>query len=217
MKNTKINRYVVSVDVVVFGYRDRQLYIPLFLRNDRVPNEPSSECWSLTGAPIQPQESPEEACMRKLEEDIGLSIRYLEQLHTFADPNRDLRQRTFSIAYYALMEFKLKTLIGEENAKSAEWFPLNKLPKGPWAFDHRRILEMAVTRLKGKLLYEPVGFHLLPHEFSLADLLCLYETILGRNFDRRNFYKKVKASGLIQFIREVPSRRGYPTQIFKFD
>jgi 8-oxo-dGTP diphosphatase len=115
------------------------------------------------------------------------------------------------------MEFKLKTLIGEENAKSAEWFPLNKLPKGPWAFDHRRILEMAVTRLKEKLLYEPVGFHLLPHEFSLADLLCLYETILGRNFDRRNFYKKVKASGLIQFIREVPSRRGYPTQIFKFD
>ena len=85
---------------------------------------------------------------------------------------------------------------------------MDQLPRSAWAFDHEAIVQKAIQRLQAKLAYEPVGLNLLPEEFSLAQIKKIYDVILGRELDKRNFYKRIKATGLLVHTREVPSRRG---------
>ena len=208
---------VVHVDCVIFGFMRKALYIPLLLRSTVDASDPFPDCWSLPGGPMRENETPEEACFRSFEEDIGLKIEYLEQLYTFGALDRDPRARTISIAYFALIQVTDKPLIWGKDARTAQWFAIERLPEGPWAFDHREIIEMAIRRLRGKLSYEPIGFNLLSAEFSLPDLKALYDVILGKELDRRNFYKKIKATGLLHPTKTVPSKRGKPTQLYRFD
>lgn len=213
---SSLSTFIVSVDCVIFGYFNKAIYIPLLLRSPEPNNEPFPECWSLAGGPILENETPEQACFRKLEEDIGLKIEYLEQLYTFGEPKRDPRKRAFSIAHFALIKETDTPLVWGSHARTAQWFHINKLPKGPWAFDHKQIVEMAIERLKGKLSYEPIGLNLLPSEFSLAELKNIYDVILGEELDRRNFYKKMKSTGLLIPTKTIPSSRGKPTQLYRF-
>lgn len=211
----KLSKYVVSVDCVLFAYRDKKFYIPLLLRNSTSPHFPNA--WSLPGGPISDQEDPEQACTRKLKEDFGLKIHHLEQLYTFGDPSRDPRIRAFSIAHFALVSFPTKELKCGPDYVTAQWFELSKIPESPWAFDHHLILQTAINRIKSKIQYEPIGISILPHEFSLADLKYIYDAILNTSLDRRNFYKKIKKSDLLIPTRTIPSKRGKPTQLYKFD
>lgn len=205
--------FVVSVDCVIFGYINGAIYIPLLMR----AVEPFADCWCLPGGPIQETETPEAACLRKLQEDIGMKVEYIEQLYTFGQPDRDPRQRAFSIGYFALIEDTDRALIWGRDSRTAQWFHLDKLPESNWAFDHEDIVRKAIQRLRGKLTYEPIGMSLLPPEFSLAELKKIYDAILGVNLDRRNFYKKLKATGLLIPTHTVPSNRGKPTQLYRFD
>lgn len=213
----ELSTFVVSVDCVIFGYINKAIYIPLLLRRASRRNEPFPDCWSLAGGPILKGETPEQACKRKLEEDIGLKIEHLEQLYTFGAPNRDPRKRAFSIAYFAMVQESEGPLVWGEDSRTAQWFHIDKLPEGPWAFDHQEIVEMAVKRLKGKLTYEPIGLSLLSEKFSLAELKTIYDVILGKELDRRNFYKKMKSTGLLVPTETIPSTRGKPTQLYRFD
>ena len=95
---------------------------------------------------MRENETPEEACFRSFEEDIGLKIEYLEQLYTFGALDRDPRARTISIAYFALIQVTDKPLIWGKDARTAQWFAIERLPEGPWAFDHREIIEMAILQ-----------------------------------------------------------------------
>lgn len=216
-KNSKtakgLSKFIVSVDSVIFGYMNNAIYVPLLMR----ALEPYEDCWSLPGGPIFENETPEQACLRKLEEDIGLKIEYLEQLYTFGAPKRDPRDRAFSISYFALIEETERPLIWGSDSRTAQWFHIDKLPSGNWAFDHEEIVKMAIKRLRGKLSYEPIGLSLLPEEFSLPELKNIYDVILGTELDRRNFYKKIKATGLLIPTTTVPSTRGKPTQLYRFD
>lgn len=209
----ELSKFIVSVDCVIFGYMNNAIYIPLLMR----AVEPFEDCWSLPGGPIFENETPEQACMRKLEEDIGLKIEYIEQLYTFGGPTRDPRDRAFSISHFALIEETERPLIWGRDSRTAQWFHIDKLPEGKWAFDHEEIVKMAIKRLRGKLTYEPIGLSLLPEEFSLPELKNIYDVILGTELDRRNFYKKIKATGLLIPTGTVPSSRGKPTQLYRFD
>ncbi|WP_309387373.1 NUDIX hydrolase [Cerasicoccus frondis] len=209
----QLSKFVVSVDCVIFGYINNAIYVPLLMR----AQEPYEDCWSLAGGPILENETPEQACLRKLEEDIGLKVEYLEQLYTFGDPGRDPRERAFSISYFALIEQTDRPLIWGSDSRTAQWFHIDKLPEGQWAFDHQQIVDMALQRLRGKLSYEPIGLSLLPEEFSLSELKTIYDVILGQELDRRNFYKKIKSTGLLIPTKTVPSTRGKPTQLYRFD
>lgn len=209
----ELSQFVVSVDCVIFAYINKAIYLPLVLRGV----EPFMDCWSVPGGPIQKHETPEQACLRKLEEDIGLKVEYIEQLYTFGAPGRDPRKRAFSISHFALIEETERPLVWGADSRTAQWFHIDKLPERSWAFDHEEIVAMAIKRLRAKLAYEPIGLSLLPDEFSLSELKTIYDVILGEELDRRNFYKKIKSTDLLIPTKTVPSVRGKPTQLYRFD
>jgi 8-oxo-dGTP diphosphatase len=211
MKN--LPKFVVSVDCVIFAYFDDAIQVPLLMRAE----EPFINQWALPGGPMQDEENPHQACLRKLEEDIGLKVQYLEQLFTFADPHRDPRDRAISIAHFALIEDQDRSLIWGSDTKTAKWVSIDNLPQENWAFDHQEIVQLAIKRLQAKLSYEPIGLNLLPEEFNLPELKKIYDVILQKKLDRRNFYKRIKATNLLIPTRTIPSKRGKPTQLYKFD
>lgn len=212
----EVSRFIVSADSVIFAYLDGSIYIPLYKRSSHAA-EPFPDYWSLAGGPIQDDESPKEACRRKLEEDLQLKVEYLEQLYTFGDPARDPRKRSISIAYFALTRLHAEQLANNLPNSTSRWFPIKDLPKSKWAFDHKRIVNTAIKRLKAKVTYEPIGFNLLDAEFSIPQLQSLYESILGRKLDRRNFAKKINSFKLLIPTKTIQAGRGRPTQLHKFD
>ena len=173
----------VTTDCVIFGFNGERLQVLLIERGI----EPYKGRWAFPGGFLKMDETAEEGALRELKEETGLESAYIEQLHTFSAPNRDPRERVITIAYYALV--KIKEVKGGDDAASAKWFPLDEIP--PLAFDHDYILRMATQKLREQIHFQPIGFELLPEKFTIRELQSLYEAILGINFDRRNFAKKM--------------------------
>jgi 8-oxo-dGTP diphosphatase len=181
----------VTVDCVVFAVVDEALRV-LLIRRGRAP---FAGGWALPGGFIEMDEDLEAAARRELSEETGLRNLYLEQLYTFGDPGRDPRGRVVSVAYYALVDPAGHQLEAASDADAVEWFAVDALPE--LAFDHQVILETALERLRGKVRYAPLGFELLPSRFTLTQLQRLYEIILGRPLDKRNFRRKIHGMGLL--------------------
>ena len=155
----------LTADCVVFGLdEDRQLKVMLIQRD--IP--PFEGEWALPGGFIRLDESLEEAALRELREETGIENIFLEQLYTFGDLDRDPRERVVTVAYYALINLEEHDIKATTDAREAAWFLVEKVP--PLAFDHDKILAVALTRLKGKVRYEPIGFELLPAKFTLSQL-----------------------------------------------
>jgi 8-oxo-dGTP diphosphatase len=173
----------VTTDCVIFGFNGERLQVLLIERGI----EPYKGHWAFPGGFLKMDETAEEGAKRELKEETGLADAYIQQLHTFTHPNRDPRERVITIAYYALV--KIQEVKGGDDAASARWFPLDEIP--PLAFDHDYILRMATQRLREQIHFQPIGFELLPEKFTIKELQSLYEAILGINFDRRNFAKKM--------------------------
>ena len=180
----------VAVDLVIFTVRDGALQVLLIERG--IP--PYKGQWALPGGFILEGESLEAAARRELEEETGLKDVYLEQLYTFGDADRDPRGRVVAVAYYALTP--PAPLRASTDAAKAAWHPVARPPR--LAFDHARILRMGLERLRAKVGYSTVGFELLPKQFTLTELQALYEAILERPFDKRNFRKKLLSLGLLK-------------------
>ena len=173
----------VATDCVIFGFDGVSIKVLLIQRGI----EPYKGRWSFPGGFLKMDETAEEGARRELKEETGLDGAYMEQFHTFSAPERDPRERVITIAYYALV--KIQEVKGGDDAASARWFPLDDIPS--LAFDHDYILRMATQRLREQIHFQPIGFELLPEKFTLKELQLLYEAILGINFDRRNFSKKM--------------------------
>ena len=203
----------VSVDAVVFGY-DQENGVSVLLIKRK--NEPFQKMWALPGGLVLTGESLDEAVKRELKEEAGISVNYLEQLYTFGDPRRDPRNHAISVSYFALVRPQDFQLVAHSDAEGVAWFNIKKLPK--LAFDHKKIIEMAVKRLRGKITYEPVGFELLEKEFPFSDLEKLYQTLLDQDIDRRNFKKKIMALGILEDLGKTVQRgAGRPAGLFKFN
>ena len=203
----------VTVDCVVFGLDDAQkLKVMLIQRR----NEPFQDQWALPGGFVELDESIDVAAGRELEEETGIKNVFLEQLYTFGEVNRDPRDRVISIAYYALVNIGEYTVQARSDAKGAEWFPVEQLPS--LAFDHDHILNVAKRRLKGKLRYQPIGFELLPTEFTLTQLQRLYETVLEQKLDKRNFRNKILKMKLLIDTGEMQVGVSHrPAKLYQFD
>ena len=173
----------VTTDCVIFGFNGERLQVLLIERGI----EPYKGRWAFPDGFLKMDEAAEEGALRELKEETGLENAYIQQLHTFSDPNRDPRERVITIAYYALV--RIQEVKGGDDAASARWFPLDEIP--PLAFDHDYILRMATQRLREQIHFQPIGFELLPEKFTIKELQSLYEAILEINFDRRNFAKKM--------------------------
>ena len=190
-------RPAVTTDCVIFGYDGKELKVLLIERGI----EPFKGCWAFPGGFLNMDEDALAGARRELKEETGLENAFIEQFHTFSEPGRDPRGRVITIAHYALV--KIQEVEGGDDAAQARWFPIGEVP--PLAFDHDRILRMAMSRLKEKIHFEPVGFELLPDVFTMPQLQNLYEAILEVHFDRRNFASKMLKLGILEDIGDRPA------------
>ncbi len=204
----------VSVDAVVFGYTSLEGLSILLVKRGI---EPYKGVWALPGGLVHDDESLEHAVERELQEETGVSINYLEQLYSFGAPKRDPRNRVVSIAYYGLVKPSAFHLKADSDASEAAWFNTKALPN--LAFDHQAIITTAITRLQGKIMYEPIGFELLEPKFPFSELEKLYTTVLDKPIDRRNFKKKVMKYGFIIETKEKQKLigAGRPGNLYRFD
>ena len=199
----------VTVDVVIFTIQQGVLKVLLVKR--RI--DPFIGQFAIPGGFVHEDEDLEQAALRELKEETGVSDVYLEQLYSFGKPDRDPRGRVITVAYFALISADRQLKAGTDAAEAA-WFPMDHLPS--LAFDHATILNYALERLRNKLEYTTVGFQLLPSKFTLTELQEVYAAILGKKLDKRNFRRKMS---LLKILKPLPEyRRGgqRPAQLYRF-
>lgn len=181
----------VTTDCVIFGFDGKELNVLLIERG----LDPFKGSWALPGGFLKMNETAEQGAKRELMEETNVADVYLEQFHTFTAVDRDPRERVITIAYYALVRKSDYRLIAGDDAANAEWFALTELP--PLAFDHREIIKMAQARLQEKLATKPIAFRLLDEKFKMSELQRIYEVINDKQYERRNFAKKMIATGML--------------------
>ena len=208
---THVDRLLVAVDCIIFGFDGEQLKALLVKR----ALEPEIGQWSLMGGFARENEDVDKAAYRILDQLTGLTDIYMEQLYSFGNVDRDPGGRVISIAYFALIKIDdyPPELMEEHQAK---WFSLDRLPK--LVFDHTQMIELAKERLQQKVVHHPIGFALLPVKFTLQQLQALYEAIYETKFDKRNFTRKLLSLNILLKLDEkdkMTSRKG--AYYFVFD
>lgn len=181
----KYEKPSVTVDIVVFTIQNNNLEVLLVKRGI----EPFKGKWAIPGGFVKMDEDLENAAKRELREETGVEDIYLEQLYTFGNPKRDPRGRVITIAYMALTNSNDIKLHATTDVSTAQWFSVKEAPS--LAFDHKKILDYALRRLKWKFEYTTVAFSLLPTEFTIGQIQKIYEIVFDKKFDKRNFAKKL--------------------------
>mgnify|MGYP006152918287 CR=1 FL=1 len=207
---------VFSVDCVIFGFDDGELKILLIERNE----EPFKDWYALPGNLVGNDEAIESAAQRILYEATGLKGIFMEQFYTFGALGRHPLGRVITVAYYAMIRLnghKDVTPIPATNfARKAVWMPIKDMPE--LAFDHSRIFRKSFEKIKNKISYQPIAFELLPEKFTLTQLQHLYEVILNKTLDKRNFRKKMLAYDILKELDEKQKGVSYrAAKLYKFD
>lgn len=214
---SKIFLSSVSVDCVIFGLHGNELKVLLLKMKH-------ANLHGLPGGFIFKEEPADDAASRILKERTGLDNIFLQQFYTFGAPERSdkkvhlttikkqglvtekdnwLLQRFVSIGYYALVDFSKVLPTPDELSVSCTWYPLDTVPA--LMMDHNNILNRALLTLQQQINHEPIGYNLLPQKFTMPELQNLYETILNKILDRRNFQRKILSYGILKKLKEVKS------------
>lgn len=200
----------VTTDCVIFGFDGGKLKVLLVERG----LEPYKGRWAFPGGFVKIDESCEEGALRELEEETALKGTYVQQFHTYSDPNRDPRERVITVAFFALV--RIQEVEAGDDANKAQWFVIDEVPQ--LAFDHDVILRDALKRLRERIHFQPIGFELLPEKFTMRQLQNLYEAILDVHFDRGNFSKKMLHFNILtpldETIRPTPKREA---RLYRFN
>ena len=223
----------VSIDCVIFGFHDGELKV-LLLRWK------GTDAWSLPGGRIYLQESIDNAAHRILQERTGLKEIYLQQFYTFGaferyknmSPEETLKKieqifgesgidvemygRTVSVGYFALVEFDQVVATPDWYTDECQWCEIATVPT--LLFDHNEMIQLALKALRRQLSYQPVGYNLLPEKFTMPELQRLYETILGKQLDRRNFQKMMLSYDILERLTEKRTGGAYKAPfLYRFD
>lgn len=213
-KVTDFFKSAFSVDCVIFGFDTNSLKVLLIKRGE----EPMKGKLAIPGDLVYPTESLEEAVERVLSQSVGISNLYLEQVHTFGKIDRHPDGRVITVAYYALVNVKNYKLSAALFAESVDWHPITEALEYDLGFDHQEILQACFLQLKRKVQTAPIGFELLPAKFTLSQLQLLYELILEKSLDKRNFRKKILSLGILKQLNEKQKGVAHrPARLFKFD
>lgn len=201
----------IAVDVAAFTVEDGVLKVLLLKPKDKE----AEKRWVLPGAFVGLSETLDEAAGRALDTKANININYLEQLYTFGKVTRDTRGRVVSCAFVALVDAKKFQLKTSENYVDIMWIPVRALP--PTGYDHTEIIALAIKRIRNKIQYSNIACHLLPTLFTLTNLQNVYEAILDRKIDKRNFRRKALTLGVIKPIEGRASiAANRPAQLFRF-
>ena len=206
------NKPYVAVDTVVFTIIGGKLSVLLI----QIETGIYKDKWAVPGGLVGADESLDDSATRVLSEKANLKNVFLEQLYTFGDPNRDERGRSISVAYFSLIpDHKKFEIVKKDYYKDIKWFSISTLPD--MAFDHKKIISVGHERLKNKLSYTNVAYSLLPKEFTLTQLQRVYETILERKLDKRNFRKKIESLDIINDTNKIQSDVSHrPAKLYSF-
>ena len=205
----------VAVSTVIFSLRTAddgdRLMLPL-VRRTRTPHLGQ---WALPGGWLDPAENLDAAASRTLAETTALKPSYLEQLYTFGDVDR-APTRAISIVYWALLR---SDLVDAQRAavdapENVEWFDVDAMP--PLAFDHNRIADYALWRLRNKVGYSRIAAGLLPDEFTLTELCEVYETVLGQRLDPSNFRRLLEGSDELVPTESFRTGNHRPARLFRY-
>lgn len=202
----------VTVDTVAFAVQQDALEVLLVKRK----YDPFKNSWALPGGFVTDEDDTiDKAAARELVEETNVGNVYLEQLYTFGDKGRDPRGRTITVAYLALLRQEELELRASSDASGVAWWPVMDLPE--LAFDHKDIITYAHQRLKYKVEYSQAAFMLLQSKFRLRDLQSVYEAVLGRSVDNRNFRKKFLNTGVLHELNETSQEGTYrPARLYSF-
>ncbi|MFC4948466.1 NUDIX hydrolase [Pseudonocardia sp. GCM10023141] len=206
------NLFAVAVDLVILTVRADRLAALLVRRG--IP--PFQGELALPGGFVLPHEDLLDSARRELAEETGLSLgdHHLEQLASFAAPDRDPRGRVLSVGHLALVPDLPDPEAGSDAAASA-WHEVAAI--GALAFDHGRILGEGIERARAKLEYTTLAATFCPPRFTVAQLRRVYEAVWGTALDPRNFQRKVTSTpGFLIPTKEMTSSgRGRPAQLFE--
>lgn len=204
----------LSVDCVIFGFHNNQLSVLLLKMK-------ASENWALPGGFVKKDEGVDAAAVRVLQDRTNLQQIFLRQFQLFGDPQRSkpawnraflervgvqadsdhwFLQRFVTLGYYALVDFTKAVPQPDAFSDACSWWPLQELPD--LALDHQQIVEKALETLRLQLHYQPIGLQLLPEKFTMPELQKLYETLLGKPLDRRNFQRRIRSYGILKKLNE---------------
>lgn len=222
----------LSIDCVLFGYHERQLKVLLLKWK-------AGGKFCLPGGFIRKEEGLAQAAKRILNERTGLSEIFLQQFHVFGHPKRSERnkqdlsnlsavtkvkikpgnwllKRTVSIGYYSVTEYSKVNPKPDYFSEECRWCDLDKIPR--LIFDHNEIITEALKALRMQIYHQPIGYNLLPEKFTFPEIHDLYETILGKKLDRRNFSKKLVSLGLVKRLDEQKSIGAHRSPfLYRFD
>jgi 8-oxo-dGTP diphosphatase len=183
---------LTAVVVVIFTVVDDDLRVLLIHRAD----VPYRGLWALPGGLLAEGETLDRAATRKLLDETGVQDVYLEQLYTFGElPRGDDRRRGVAVTYFALVQYD-RTRLAERGEWLPQWHSVSALP--PLGFDNNAVVDYALRRLRTKLEYTNVAYSLLPRQFTLSELQQVYEAILDRELDKRNFRRRMLSLGIIK-------------------
>lgn len=219
-----------SLDCVIFGFHDNRLRV-LLLKMKGVA------LWALPGGFLFKDEDVDTAAKRVLESRTGLQNIFLQQFQLFGGPERNdpdfnrkllqkmdvapdadhwFMQRFVTLGYYALVDFSKAIPRADALSEACEWWDLEEVPQ--LILDHNRILKRALDTLRLQLSYQPIGYNLLPDKFTMPELQKLYETILGKSLDRRNFQRKIRSYGILERLEERKSGVAHKAPyLYRFD
>jgi 8-oxo-dGTP diphosphatase len=203
----------VSTDCVIFGFQKSSLQILLYKR----AQNPCKGMWALPGGFLKKGELIKEAAERILDETTGVSNIYLEEIGVFDQKDRFPSWRVFTIGYFALISPENYRIITSGTySQEVKWFKICELPKFAW--DHQHIVDVALNKLRARVLNKPIGFELLPRKFTLPQLQTLYEVILDKSLDKRNFRKKLMKMDLVKKLNERDKDNiKRPAHLYRFD
>jgi 8-oxo-dGTP diphosphatase len=203
----------VTVDIVLFTIRDRKLNV-LLVRRGQWPFE---GCLALPGGFVRPTETLDDAARRELEEETGVDGIFLEQMRAFGDPGRDPRTWVITVSYTALLPSDKHILRAGTDAADAMWQDVDAVPT-QLAFDHSMILNYALVELRRKVLIDAsLVKNLVPQRFTLTRLQEVYEILLGRALDKRNFRKWVQSENLVRVTEGEERGAHRPAKLYEFE
>lgn len=219
----------VSVDCIIFGFHETELKVLLLQAK-------YAGLWALPGGFILKEEHMDDAAKRILKERTAVDDIFMQQFHVFSQPDRSTKKinkqflknvgveleeswmfdRFITVGYTALVDFTKVQPLADSFSTACQWFNIHSIPE--MILDHTNILEKALENLRMQLNYQPVGYNLLPEKFTMPELQKLYETILDRTLDRRNFQRKIVSTGILKRLDETKKGVAHKAPYYyKFD